>query len=454
MIRNALRSFFIKESFTRDVAIISGGKLIVAAIGFFFIPVLARIYPPDAYGFFSIYAATINILVILFPLAYPFTLVIEKDEKTFHNLFILSLILTVTGALITLIIIMFYGKVIISLFSLNLPAYFLYFIPAGIMINGLVIILSHLNIRRKNYALSASLEAGGNLLIRIINLGYGLLTAGNALGLIIGNQSGMLTAGLVNLFKNYKREFITLKKSLSWSNMRLSMIKHKNYPRYILPGQILNTLRGNLPVYFIGGGFGSVVLGSFSMSTTLLNIPIQIAANSLSSVFLKHATDMHKQPNQNLSVFTHKLANRLFLIGLFPFSYLFVFGEEALSFFLGAEWRQAGLFASYLCPYFFLYIIFTPLYSLVQIHKKEKFILYISILTLILNTVSLIYGMLITNISATILLFSASNIFVSLLQGWYIFKLEKLNFLIFIIKVIISFILSTIVFWGIRLWFY
>jgi O-antigen/teichoic acid export membrane protein len=329
--------------------------------------------------------------------------------------------------------------------------------PIGILINGFIVILSQLNIRRKNYLLSSVVEVSGHMIIRIINVIYGLFTNGNPYGLIIGNQAGNSAANAFNLLKNLKNEFSGIRNSGSFREILKTARDFKNYPVYMLPGQLLNLLKIQGSIYFIGAGFGQSVLGAYSMSMNLLNIPIQVAGNSVSSVFLKNATEHYYKDPQNLPKFTYDTANSLLLISFLPFAILAVFGKDILLFLLGEVWGDAGMFASILSPYFYCLIVFSPIASVFQIYGKEKILFTFNLFTLVLNTISLSLGIFSKNPYLTMVLFSISNSVIYVILGWKIFMLLKLKYITFLVKIsalfISSFLVLMIIKWGFSAFF-
>jgi O-antigen/teichoic acid export membrane protein len=219
MIKETFRSLFSKGSFTQDVAIVSSGKVFVAIIGFLFIPVLSRIYAPEAYGLFSIYHAVVTLLVTFSNLSYNSALVIVKDEKSFYNLFILSSLLTVFSSFAIFLILLVGEDLISSQFDLQFNPSLLFLIPLGIFLNGGIGVFTPWNVRRKQYTFSTAVSASHNLLIRIFNLIYGLITVNNLLGLIIGNQFGRFLALFAYFQKNISKEKKVLKEHISIRNI-------------------------------------------------------------------------------------------------------------------------------------------------------------------------------------------------------------------------------------------
>jgi O-antigen/teichoic acid export membrane protein len=427
MIKKTFKSLFTKGSFTQDVAIVGGGKTLVAIIGFLFIPILSRLYTPEAYGIFSLYYAIVTFLAILFTLSYPSALIIAEDEKSFYNLFTLSTLTLILFTFILLILLIFLKEKINNAAHLFTNPDYIYFIPVGIVLNGAILIFVPWNIRRKQFIFSSSVATGHNLLIRIINLILGLVYKFNNFGLILGNQIGRFLAVLMHLKKNIPREKRSLCENVSWQGILKAARNYKNYPLFILPGTIVENLKNQAAIYFIGFGFSKVILGNFSIALSVLSAPIQILANSISSVFLEKVNRLYLTDRAKIPVFVNELLIKLFIIGLLPFSLLVVFSEELIVFFLGENWQMAGKFTSILGSYFFVLLLISPIIPVLQVFKKERQIFIFNTSGFIINVVSLSIGLYFANIDLLILLFSLSNFILYLIQGIYIYRIINLS---------------------------
>jgi O-antigen/teichoic acid export membrane protein len=437
MIKDTIKSLFIKGSFTQDVFIVSSGKVIVAIIGFLFVPILSRIYSPEAYGNFSLYSAFVAFFVPLFTFSFPSAFVVAKNDKLFYNLFSLSTILLLLSTAITFLIVLLLGDYIISVFNLAYETSILWLIPAGILINGFFNQLTSWNVRRKQFALSSSVAIGHNLLIRIFNLLIGILGRNISYGLIFGNLLGRFTALcylIVIFLQKEKRKFI---RKITISDIIISGKIYRKYPLYFLPSRLLENLWSQSIVYVIGFGFSKSILGNFAIAVSVLNIPIQVIANSMSSVFLKKANDLYMSNKDELPVFIKRLTSKLFFTWIIPFSILSVFGPEMIKVFLGDQWTMAGRMSGIMAPYFFTTLIVSPILSVLQVLKKEIHLFIYNILGFILNVICLLIGLYTGNIEILIMLYTAANVLMYLLVGIYILRINNIHF----IRIIIGFLL-------------
>ncbi len=448
MIRETIRSLLRKGSFTQNVAFIGSGKIFISIIGFLLIPILSRIYTPEAYGYFSTYNSVVTLLVTILTFAYPNTMVIIDEEKKFYNitffLFVNIFFWTVISS--TIFIVQYFLPIH---FLTGIDKRYIVLIPIGFFINGILQILSQWNIRREKYVLSSTLEMSGGLSARLFSLGFGFLTSGNLSGIILGNQFGRTLSVSINIFKTIKKEYKQFIKAISYVSIIKTLKEYSRYPLYFLPVNISNVLKGQIPVYFIIAKFNESILGNYSMAYSLLNLPIQIIGNSISTVFLRTATNIINSGIDELSKFSNKVLNRIQIFSVIPFSIVFVFGSEIFSFFLGSKWINAGVYASLLSPYLYLMIIFSPLVPLMQVFKREKWLFIFNLISLVLSSLALLIGISTDNVENTILFYSISNIIMYIILGWILLNLINLRVLYFLFKTIISFlVLAAILYWG------
>ena len=90
-------------------------------------------------------------------------------------------------------------------------------------------------IRNKDFRISAALEGGGEILIRLINLSIVFFGGGYKYGLIIGNMSGRAVANSINYFRFFRKEGAGAFYSLNLDSIKQVLFKWRKYPKYVLP---------------------------------------------------------------------------------------------------------------------------------------------------------------------------------------------------------------------------
>src|SRR4051794_21575841 len=79
----------------RNIAIILRGSLIAQAIGFLILPLLSRLFTPDAFGTFQLFQAISSVLLVFAAMRYEVALLRAEDDRELRATFWLCL--TVTG---------------------------------------------------------------------------------------------------------------------------------------------------------------------------------------------------------------------------------------------------------------------------------------------------------------------------------------------------------------------
>lgn len=432
-------------SFVQNVGIISSGKLLVVLSSLVFIPILSRIYDPVAYGTFSLYNAVVTICVTVLTLGYPGSFALIKVNKQFHNLFAF-LFMTVTVGTILLLVI---SPLVAYPMGLEDRSYLL---PIGVFIGSIIMLMSNWNVRSSAFKVAAFLDGSGNLLIRIANLLIGLQFAAPTVGLIAGDVIGKGYASVINLYRFITTELHNMRRHISAHEVRVAIKEYKNYPIYILPNQLVNQFAGQIPIFILSASYGSTTLGLFSMSNSLLGIPVQIITNGISTVFLKKASDLQSQSRKTLADFTEKVMHHLLLLLLIPFSIVGVFGQEIVTFVLGGQWTDAGLFVSYMSAYYFVHIAIAPIQSIFRVLKQERMVLYFNLVRIVTTFLALYLGyVLFDSALRSIQFFSAVSLVNYFAMAFIICRLLRIRFSNLFVRYFASYLVLEGVFYFLKL---
>ncbi len=421
------KSLFRKGSFVQNVGSISIGKLVVIITSFVFIPILSRLYGPEAYGSFALFNSIVSIAVLIIGMGYPRAFVIIEKKVEFHNILAFLLFVTLIFTLISLVVVGILKILNIELFST--PA-ISWMIPIGILIGSLINLFSGWNVREGAFRLASFLEGSGNIFIRLINLLQGVAFGAPVFGIIVGDLIGKSYASLINLYRFFTLEFRTFIEDFSFSKIRESLITYNKYLLFIFPSQLINQFGTHLPIYLLSIFYGQSVLGYFSMANSLLGIPMQLLSNGLSTVYFKKATDLYKASLAELSRFTEKLLQNIFLLLLLPFVFTTIFSEEIFVFFLGKGWAMTGVFVSYMASYYYLSLVLSPIKSIFQVLRMEKWVLAFDVIQMVVLVLVLSISHMFFD-SPEYLIISLSGILVmfNLVLGFSISRALKMSFI-------------------------
>ena len=101
----------------------------------------------------------------------------------------------------------------------------------------------------------------------------------------MGDFFSKLTTFLALLRSGVYREWGELRHTFSWAKVRAVAYEFRQFPLHSLPGAYVNTLSTQRPIFFLTSGFGATVVGLYSFSVTLLEIPVGLTGGAIAPVF-------------------------------------------------------------------------------------------------------------------------------------------------------------------------
>ena len=170
----------------------------------------------------------------------------------------------------------------------------------------------------------------------------------------------------IDIKRKFKLEFSLFNKEYLKNTFR----EHWRFPVISMPADTIGSFSGQLPIFLIGNRFGALPAGQFALTNKALATPMKLLAGSVLTVFKEEAARQYRETGQCRDAFT-KTLNRLVLIGFLPFTGLFFFSGALFELVFGAEWREAGVYASILAPMFFMQFISSPLSYVFYITNKQ-----------------------------------------------------------------------------------
>lgn len=417
-------------SFAQNFSFTLSGNLFGILLSLVFAPIMSRIYPPESYGTFSIFTAIIGNMTTISLFNYNIALLLPKEEEKFHNLLRLTMSLILVFSVTLLLITIFFSNSFIKLFNISNIGSMIYLLGPTLFLSGTGIILGQWLTREKEFKKLALRGSSSNLLTRILTLGLGYISKGNVYGFIIGDITGKFLAALLLLNKRIIVSIKTLIAKFELNQVIMTAKEFKKYPLVVLPGEYINMFSSQLPVYLISIYYGNKELGYFAFASSILGMPMGLLANAVRPVFFQKATDVYNQDKSRLGHITSDLFKYLFMLGIIPFSVLTVFGDVIFSFIFGAQWKQAGLYASILGFYYIFQLISSPISSVLWVLKKEKSFFLFQIFLFTTRLLSLSAGILIfKDLIITLILFSIANTLNYLTLTIFVLKETGLKFI-------------------------
>lgn len=333
------------------------GSTIAQLLPIFTAPVLARIYLPQDYGLFGIFLSTAVIFGIFSNLQFSSGIIVARTDEESHDLVNISVVLSFLVSVVSLVILLIFGKRIAALVDSPDSAIVLLFCPFVIFLQSINAIVSALAVRKKLFKAIAVNRVVSAVLTATVSITLGLMTR-NYLWLIAGYIAGQLYGSVFlthSIRKAVGHRIFNI--HLDGNKLRATFKKHLNYPKYFLPSEFINNGINQLPVFLLSSLSSLSAVGYYNMSLRILGLPISFVSSSISEVFRQRATEDYHERGTCRPIFLKTLIT-LFLLSLIPFIVIIFWGSDLFAWALGEKWRNAGIYTEALgLMYFFRFIV-------------------------------------------------------------------------------------------------
>lgn len=152
---------------------------------------------------------------------------------------------------------------------------------------------------------------------------------------------------------------------------RAYLLTHRALWHFTLPGNLLNTGVGQLPLLIIGARHGALAAGLFALTQRVLAAPISLLAASVHEVFKRESVRQYQDTGNCRPAYLHAL-RVLLLLGCVPSLILLLASPALFAFAFGEAWRGAGELAQILAPLYFLNFIASPLSYVFLVAGRQK----------------------------------------------------------------------------------
>lgn len=377
------------KSIIKDVFTVASGTVIAQVITFLMTPIITRIYGPTAYGVLGVFMSAVSIIGNTAALSYPQAIVLPKNEKESNSLVKISIVISVFMAIILALVIVLFNDLIINIFNLHSIDKYLMLLPLIILFTGIKLVYQQVNLRNKNFEIIAQVVIIYTFVKNLSKILVGTVFP-TATTLILISTFSILFQTILLIAKgnlNNNSQFsLTLNKD-DWHTAK----KYKDFPLYRAPQTLFNSLSQNLPVMVFSIFFNPTIAGFYSLSKSILNIPINLISKSVGDALYPR---LAKNYNANLSIKNtlRKSTLTLVLLGIIPFGIIILFGPYLFELVFGSSWNIAGEFARWMSLWLYFMFISRPAITAIPILGMQKEYLFFEVFTAIGKLAGLLFG--------------------------------------------------------------
>lgn len=366
------------SSFFKAILLLSSGSIIAQGIRAIATPVLTRLYSPETMGIYTYLISISAIFMGVANLRYEMAIVTDKDDSHIFPLIKLSSIIGIGVSIVASIgfAVYFYIK--------GKPVIWAVILLFNILAYAITNVLTAYNNRNKEYKLISSMYVVRTATQFVLAIILGIMNP-IAWFLLIPYVLGEY-AGITRQSKSLRGYFSNVINS-PISDLKSVASLHKKQPLFSTPALLANSLSYSLITIFIESLFGLETVGYYSISVSLLGLPLAVIGGNISKVFMQRASGECAHSGSYKDSF-----NKTFLVLLalsIPMVIvMYYFATPLCRIIFGSEWAKSGAYIMILAPMFGIRFITSALSPAFTIVKKQQVELILQCVFLIFNFVS------------------------------------------------------------------
>ncbi|MGA7802532.1 MAG: lipopolysaccharide biosynthesis protein [Gammaproteobacteria bacterium] len=399
---------------------LAGGNATAQLLTIALVPVITRIYPPEAYGQFATVAALITFITSVSSLRYSAAILIPKDEIVSAALLWVGLSAVFAISCLCLLFVAMGNGVLGSLLGLGEHSVILYLVPTGVFLAGVKLVLDPWYLRGKLFGRLAVSQISGAATDRASVIALGLGASASAGNLLIGRQIGQ-TVEMVSLLTVKRcRPTQFLKTRNRIGAMSSAALEYRRFPKYAW-SSLVQQGTTQIPVPMLAAFFGPAIAGFFALARRMLLQPVYVLGDALARTFFEKVSADFRA-GRELGPNTLKLVQGLLSLFLPPIAIVAVYAPELFSTIFGARWMQAGYFVRWLAPMFLTVLVLRPLSIFFDLFQKQRELAIFNLVSLIGMAAALTVGGLYGSADAAIGLYVAVGFLVVVVRALWLFQ--------------------------------
>lgn len=358
--------------FLRNVLTVLKGSIAAQAVGIAALPVLTRLFAPDAFGTFQLYLSLISFVIVCASLRYEIALLRVESDENAERLVALCLFLNCATALLIaagLLVWMMTTEVAgTAITTLGV------WVPVAALFAGVAQTLSFVALRAKNYPANARARV-----LQSVGFAAGGVAAGqiivNALGLMLADMAGRL-AFVFALRQGLVLHWRHLIRTLTDGRTRELVVTYSEMPLVAVPAGLVSVAGSVLTPVFMFAAFDLVTAGQYALVERCVMVPIGLVTQSVSQVFMATMAESLRERRSDANSLFRSVVFAHFKLGILPALVLGLAAPWLFIFVFGGQWRLAGEMAQLMSPLFLSAFMASPVNMVLTVLGRQRLQLF------------------------------------------------------------------------------
>ncbi|MDO5068075.1 MAG: lipopolysaccharide biosynthesis protein [Propionibacteriaceae bacterium] len=365
-----LRARLARHEFLKHVLQLMSGTAVAQVIPLATAPIISRLYTDHEVGVFQLFVSFAAVLITVATGRYSLAIVLPKQESDARAVAKLSQRVSLWVCLIGGLLLLVLAEPISQWTNTPEIRWWLPFTGVFAWAYAQVEIYYYWCNRHRQYA-----TMGTNRIVQAASnygsqIGFGVFRLG-PFGLIFSTFFGQVLGALL-LRRKVGREL----RDQPVGSTREMAVKYKKMPLLNAPTALMDNIRLEGANWMMAAMFSTAALGHFGWAWRLLQTPAALINSSLSQVFYK---ELAITPRGHMFSLVRRSVIRSFVIGVAPFTAIYLLSPWLIPFVLGEKWALAGVIGQMLVPWLYMNFITSPISTLFLVTQRQGLLFWYAI---------------------------------------------------------------------------
>lgn len=358
----------VKSEYVKNFTALAGSEVIAQLIIIGVMPFLTRIYTPMEFGQYEFFKTTSLLLVVIGFLNYDASVYSAKNSAERINSILLTALVLTCICLLSSVMLFLFNDYFVKYSGSEIEEGWFWTLPLYAFFSALTNLMMVVFTKGGSFKLLAGIKIAVSIMVASTQLFFGWLGMGYW-GLVYSTMIVQVIA-FVFYFIPFLNEYKNCAKECSLAEMRKIMRTNWRLPMIVFPGNFLNNLVQNLPVFFLGK-MDSQVLGYYGLARRVIEFPLSFVATAVQRLYVKELTDEIIHTGTGRQAYVKNLKIYAFIAALLILG-IFTLTKPLLPMLFGMEWQHAVPYVMLLGVLFSVKFVFGGLSFVMVMGKAPK----------------------------------------------------------------------------------
>lgn len=377
----------------RKLASLFSGTLIAQIIGLLSYPIITRLFDAEAIGNLTLITSISMILgnVALFSL--PLAVVTSKTDREAKE--VIKIALSISMSFISILFflsLILYNFEVLNDFLDKVDVEFISCIVLLSIILSLELTFTQWLLRKLEYKKIGRVRIVYSVVFNLFKVCSFYLSES-----IYTLVWVSVLCGLIKVFLYYyysKSSGLSISKFGSRLRLKFILSKNKSLIKFRTTHTLINSFSQSLPVIFLSKFYSISEVGYFGLAKALLELPINLIGNTISSGLYPYFTRLNQEGDSVLPLVLRSLSLLVTISCTISLS-LFLFGKDIFYFVFSSDWVKASDYALYLSISYISLLSSRVILPLINIFNLERILLISEVFSVVFRFLSLYIPLLI-----------------------------------------------------------